>query len=215
MLGVLLYGSETWTTKHNTSNKLEVFHNRHLRSIMGITSAQQRMKHISSVQVATIFGMEESLEDVITARRLRWFGHLARMEDHRLPKKILFGWLPQHRPAHGTKMRWQDRVRKDMKKFQIEERSLVGLAQVRNGWRGCCKAGLEAVTRRRVEEDEAKKRRTHAEESAGGRDSTEATKLFQCDMCKRTFRRRQDMARHKCVTTRPRGQVMRLPPPSS
>ena len=215
VLGVLLYGSETWTTKHNTSKKLEVFHNRCLRSIMGITSAQQRMKHISSVQVAKNFGMEESLEDVITARRLRWLGHLARMEDHRLPKKILFGWLPQHRPAHGTKMRWRDRVRKDTKRFQIEERGWVELAQDRSGWRGRCKAGLEAVTRRRVEEDEVKKRRAHAEESAGGRDSTATIKPFQCNMCKRTFRRRQDMARHKCVTTRPRGQVMTLPSPSS
>ena len=102
-----------------------------------------------------------------------------------------------------------------MKRFQIEERGWVELAQDRSGWRGRCKAGLEAVTRRRVEEDEVKKRRAHAEESAGGRDSTVTIKPFQCNMCKRTFRRRQDMARHKCVTTRPRGQVMTLPSPSS
>ena len=28
-------------------------------------------------------------------------GHVARMED-RIPKRLLFGWLPQRRPAHGT-----------------------------------------------------------------------------------------------------------------
>ena len=71
VLGVLLYGSETWTTKHNTTKKLEAFRNRCLRSIMSITSAQQRMGHISSVQVAKNFGMVESLEDVVTTRRLR------------------------------------------------------------------------------------------------------------------------------------------------
>ena len=42
VLGVLLYGSETWTTKHNTTKKLEVFHNRCLRS----TSTQQRMERL-------------------------------------------------------------------------------------------------------------------------------------------------------------------------
>ena len=83
-----------------------------------------------------------------------------------------------------------------MKKFQIEESGWVGLEHDRSGWRGCCNAGLEAVTRRRVEEDEVKKKRAHAEESAGGRDSTATTKPFQCDMCKRTFRTWQDMAGH-------------------
>ncbi len=87
-----------------------------------MASRQQRTELISSVQVACQFGMEESLEDIVIARRLRWLGHLARMDDHRLPKKILFGWLPQCRPAHGTRMRWRDRVRKDLKKFNIDER---------------------------------------------------------------------------------------------
>ena len=41
------------------------------------------------------------------------------MDDSSLPKKILFGWLPQCRPQHGTKLRWRDR--KDMKKFGIDE----------------------------------------------------------------------------------------------
>ena len=27
------------------------------------------------------FGMEESVKDLIAARRLRWLGHLSRMED--------------------------------------------------------------------------------------------------------------------------------------
>ena len=162
-----MYGSETRTTKHDTTRKLEVFHNQCLRGIMGITSRQQRMEHISSVQMAKQFGMKESLEDLIVARRLRWLGHVARMEDHRIPKKILFGWLPQCHPAHGTKMRWRDHVRKDMKRFYIEERNWFRLAQDGGGWRGCCKTGLEAVTRRRVEEDETK-RSAHAEERSGG-----------------------------------------------
>ena len=111
VLGVLLYGVETWANKRDTSHKMDVFHNRCLQSIMGITKAQQRMSHISSIQVGGLCGMQESLEDIITARRFRWLGHLARMDDNCIPKKFLFGWLPQHRPAHGTKLRWRDKVR--------------------------------------------------------------------------------------------------------
>ena len=40
-LGVFLYGSETWTTKRDAVRRLEVFHNRCLKRILGITIAQQ------------------------------------------------------------------------------------------------------------------------------------------------------------------------------
>ena len=52
VLGVLLYGSETWTTTRNITRKLDSFHNRCLRGILGITSEQQRMERITSIQIA-------------------------------------------------------------------------------------------------------------------------------------------------------------------
>ena len=168
---------------------------------MGITSAQQRIEHISSVQVASKFGMEESLDDLIVERRLRWLGHVARMEDHRLPKKVLFGWLPQRRPANGTKMRWRDRVRKYSKKFGTEESGWYCLAQGRRDWRTGCRMGLEAVTDARLEKDEVK-RRAHVDASTRGNTSVTSAKPYQCNSCERSFRRPQDIARHRCVTTR-------------
>ena len=63
--------------------RLEVFHNRCLQGILAITAAQQRTEHLSSIQIAKYFGMGESLEDLITARRLRWLPqpHVARMDE--------------------------------------------------------------------------------------------------------------------------------------
>ena len=83
------------------------------------------------------FGMEELLEDVIVVKRLCWLGHVhvARMGDERIPKKVLFGWLPQCCPAHETKMRWRDRVRKDLRKFHIDECIWFREAQERDVWR--------------------------------------------------------------------------------
>ena len=57
VLGVLLYGAETWPTKRENSRKLEVFHNRCLRSILGISTARQRTEHISNVQLGQMFGI--------------------------------------------------------------------------------------------------------------------------------------------------------------
>ena len=214
VLATLLYGSETWTTKRDAVRKLEVFHNRCLRGILGISAMQQRMEHISSVQLAKRFGMEESLEDMVMARQLCWLGHVARMSEERIPKKVLFGWLPQRRPAHGTKMRWRDRVRRDLRKFHIDENTWFKECQERPVWRRKCRDGLRETTKERLAEDEVRRsvRRNAAAAAATGQQSaTDTIRSLTCDTCQRSFRRRQDIARHQCVTTRPRGQVLRPP----
>ena len=89
MLGVL-YGAETWTNKRGATQKLESLHNKCQKWIMVITRAQQRIKCITSAQVRKKFDVEETLEDVVTAKRLHCLGHVARMNDDRLAKQILF-----------------------------------------------------------------------------------------------------------------------------
>ena len=65
-----------------------------LRRILGITKAQQRVGRISSVEVRRRFGMKEVSEDVVVAKILRWAGHVARMDNCRLPKSLrLVGFL--------------------------------------------------------------------------------------------------------------------------
>ncbi len=41
------------------------------------------------------------------------------MDKERIPKIFLFGWLPERRPAHGTKLSWRDRVKKGLRSFNI------------------------------------------------------------------------------------------------
>ena len=120
------------------------------------------------------------------------------MDEERIPKN---GWLPERMPAHGTKMRWRDRVRKDLKRF-----GRGGIQQHRT--RGQCRIGLEDATERRLEEDEQRRARKAAAHAGVG-----ATAMpFKCDTCQQTFRRSQDISRHRYVTTRPKGQVVtRLP----
>jgi len=61
------------------------------------------------------------MKDLLPVRRLHWLGHMAKMSDDRIPKKLLFGWLPQTRPAHRAKLRWRDKMRQDLKRFSIPE----------------------------------------------------------------------------------------------
>ena len=103
VLGVLLYRAEMWVTKTKRAaiRKLESFNNRCLRCVLGITNAQQCIGHITSVEIRRRFGVQEILKDVGVAKRLCWLGHVSHMDD---TKRLLFGWLPQKRPAHGTTM---------------------------------------------------------------------------------------------------------------
>ena len=58
-----------------------------------------------------MWGDPESITEKLIKRRLEWLGHLVRMEDYRIPKRTLFGWLPQKCPPSGSQKRWRDVVK--------------------------------------------------------------------------------------------------------
>ena len=48
VMGVLLYGAESWVNKRAATRKLESFNNQCLRHILGVTKAQQHIGCITS-----------------------------------------------------------------------------------------------------------------------------------------------------------------------
>ena len=103
VLGTLLYRAGSWTTKRYAMQKLESLHNHCLRGIFGITKVKQCVEHITSSQIRESFGMKELVEEMIVQRRLRWLGHVSRMDQSRMPKQVLFSRLRKTRPFHGVK----------------------------------------------------------------------------------------------------------------
>ncbi len=182
--------------------RLKVFHYRCLKGIFGITATQQRSEHLSSAQIAKQFGMEESLGELITARRLRWLGHVARTE---FQEDAV--WVAT---SAKTCPWYQDEgVRKDLKEFGIEEGSWYKVAQDRGSWRGRCRVRLENATEKRLKEDELRRRRRRKATEGRDEDSQPGEPL-PC-LSSVTHASVQDIARHRCVTTRPKGQVMSGP----
>ena len=88
VLGNLLYGSEFWTTYARQEKRLESFHLRCLRRIMGIRW-QDRVTNTAVLEKAGSLSMHLML----CQNRLRWLGHMHRKEDARIPKDILYGQL--------------------------------------------------------------------------------------------------------------------------
>ena len=74
---------------------------------------------------------------MIKSRRLRWAGHVARMEEVRSAYKILTG-----KPLGRRWRRWEDNIRVDLGEIGISTRNWVDSAQDRNYWRALVDAGF-------------------------------------------------------------------------
>ena len=145
VLGTLLYGAETCTVKAEHLRCLTTFHNRCVRTILGVSKYQQWMEKITTGQLAVAFGMEETMANILMPHRLRWLGHLARMEDHRMPKQLLFGELVRTGPRHGPKRRWRDVVRSDLQAIGVSVDEWYAVAQHRLEWLQVCTDGVRTV----------------------------------------------------------------------
>jgi len=78
------------------------------------------------------------LEDIIRRRRLRWLGHLSRMDHHRHPQQALT-WEPEgfrRRPGR-PRQNWKDVIKKDLRKMGISWDEVEEAAEDRRSWRNC------------------------------------------------------------------------------
>ena len=66
---------------------------------------------------------------VIKSKRLRWAGHVARMEESRSPFKILTSTPAGKRPLGRPRRRWEGNIRMDLKEIGINTRN--GVIQLR------------------------------------------------------------------------------------
>ena len=79
---------------------------------------------------------------VIKSRRLRWAGHVARMEEGRNAFKILTGKPTGKRPLGRPRRRWEDNIRMDLEEIGINAGNWVDSAQDKNSWRALVNATL-------------------------------------------------------------------------
>ena len=80
---------------------------------------------------------------MIKSRRLRWAGHVARMEEGRSDFNILKGKPTGKRPLGRPRSRWEDNIRMDLKEIGINAGNWVDSAQDRNYWRALVNAAMK------------------------------------------------------------------------
>lgn len=131
VLTSLLYGCESWTPYRRHIKKLEQFTTRSLRTIMGIRW-QDKVTNQEILDRAKM----SSIESLLIKSQLRWTGHVIRMEDHRMPKQLLFGALKEGSRQQGRpKLRYKDTLKSSLKWCEIKPQELGKAASDRSRWR--------------------------------------------------------------------------------
>lgn len=89
---VLSYGSEVWTLSAEMKRKINTVEMDYLRRSEGIS----RLQRINNEDIRQRANAHETILERIERRGLKWFGHMMRMDEQRLPLK-LFKWNPPGR----------------------------------------------------------------------------------------------------------------------
>ena len=82
VISTLLYGAESWPLSVTQMKKLESAHHMFQRRLWGITWRDK----VRNEDIRKKTGSQK-LEDIIKERRLKWFGHILRMDNSRTARQ--------------------------------------------------------------------------------------------------------------------------------
>ena len=190
VLPTLLYACETWTVNQWHAKRLNHFHTSCLIKLLKI----KWQDRIPDTEVLKRAGMQ-SVHTLLKLARLRWTGHVTRMPEERLPKKILYGELQVGKHSHGgQKKRYKDTLNASLKDFNIPRELREQIAHDRAKWRSLIRRGASEYDAKRISEAEQKRAQRKAMAKAS------LTELscsdFCCSICKRQFRARIGLISH-------------------
>ena len=66
------------------------------------------------------------------SRKLRWAGHVVKMDEGRSAFKILTGTPAENKPLKRPRRRWEGSIRIYFKEIGVNTRNWVDLAEIRN-----------------------------------------------------------------------------------
>jgi len=92
----------TWTLTQTAQQMLNTFERKILRRIYGPTQEGGRWRPRWNSELCSLYN-EPNIVGDIKIRRLGWAGHIIRMEEERIPKKVFKRKLPHHKISGKTK----------------------------------------------------------------------------------------------------------------
>ena len=186
VLPSLLYGCETWSPYRRQIKKLETFHMRALRSILGIRW-QDRVTNLEVLNRAN----SSSIESRLIKAQLRWVGHVIRMGEDRLPRILLYGELQDGKRNQGRpRKRYKDHLKENLHWCDLEVSELEECAKNRPRWRQKSHNAVISFEESRREKLKAARDKRHRPAAAI------TTTDFQCPFCARLCASKLGLSSH-------------------
>lgn len=115
---VVTYAAENICLTKREEEKLKIFERKIVRKIFGGKKLNEgQFRRLTNNEIEEILE-NENIVRIIKSKRIRWYGHINRMNEQKVVKKMT-KWKPQVRPRGRPKIRWEEQVIEDIKKMRI------------------------------------------------------------------------------------------------
>ena len=112
VIPTLLYASETWRILESDLRRLEAFQMRTLSEIASLRLSQR----VPNTIIRKTCDDQPTIKMITRRSRLKWFGHVCRMPDGRLPVRLLTTRIPGTWRVHRSapKKMWLNSIHDDL-----------------------------------------------------------------------------------------------------
>ena len=132
----VLYGAETWCLRETERKKLNVFEMKCLRGMTGLYLRDR----IRNEEIRRRIGVRKTMAEMADVRVLGWFGHMVRMGEDRVTKRVWNSKVSGTRPRGRPTMTWVDGVKKALVRRELSLCDGTERALDRAGWRKIVRA---------------------------------------------------------------------------
>lgn len=131
---VVTYGSESWVLTQEWEQRLRIWERKVLRRIFGpiFDPNDMRWRIRTNEELRELYN-EPDIVTFIKKGRLRWIGHVERMDSTRVPRKMLYGKPGGSRRRGRPRTRWVDDVEADIRSLGVRRWRTAALD--RDAWR--------------------------------------------------------------------------------
>ena len=128
----LMYGIETMIWKEKERSRIRAVQASNLRGLLGI----RRMGKVSNARIRDLLQVTKEVGQRIGEGVLRWFGHVERIENDRLAKRVYVGEHAGSRSVGRPQKRWIDTVKDCLKKRVLDVGQARRIVNNRSVWQG-------------------------------------------------------------------------------